>query len=365
MASKPKREAKAVERLDVGVVKEKEAFKVVPGKGMKLRDIANVDLRIGKIVSSSEELKLLHRICFGTPGQKTVVKKHLREFSGFEEGQLEEKTKTIGRLDGGLLKKVMMLCDVPTTGTKIEQAARLAAFLDSPTPSGKKSDVQKLGEKRKRGEKKAKASAKAKGKASPANKIKRPLSAYFLYCNNKRDKVRAENPGASVGEIAKILGAKWKSISDERKANYMKQAAELKAEYDAKVAKAGGAAKAPGGKKAKAAAASEKDADDDEKEEKDEESEDDEEGGDEDGADEEGAGEDGADEEGGGEDGADEEGGDEAGDADAEEGGEGGDAEGEGGGDEETEEKAEKGNDDDEKDEEEEETQPKKKKKKQ
>ena len=33
-------------------------------------------------------------------------------------------------------------------------------------------------------------------------------------------------------EVTKILGEKWKGISDERRANYQRQAAELKAEYD-------------------------------------------------------------------------------------------------------------------------------------
>ena len=51
-------------------------------------------------------------------------------------------------------------------------------------------------------------------------------------------KVVAENPNAPFGEITKILGEKWRGISDERKANYVAKAAQLKAEYDVKVAAA-------------------------------------------------------------------------------------------------------------------------------
>jgi hypothetical protein len=46
--------------------------------------------------------------------------------------------------------------------------------------------------------------------------------------------VKAENPGASFGEMNKIIGEKWKTISEDRKAKYMEQAAELKKEFDAK-----------------------------------------------------------------------------------------------------------------------------------
>lgn len=67
--------------------------------------------------------------------------------------------------------------------------------------------------------------------------MKKPPSAYILYCNSRREKVTNENPNASMIEITKILAQKWKDISDERKAKYEAQAKELKAEYDAKMAK--------------------------------------------------------------------------------------------------------------------------------
>ena len=52
---------------------------------------------------------------------------------------------------------------------------------------------------------------KAKGGGSD---LKRPPSAYLLYCNNKHEKVKNENPGAGATEIIKILAEKWKGISD-------------------------------------------------------------------------------------------------------------------------------------------------------
>ena len=126
--SKPKREAKVVERLDIGEVKAKEEFKVVAGKGTRLGDIENVEFRIGKALSSADEVKKLHRLCYGSEGQKTVVKKHLREFSGFPESQAEKKKEQIIKMDGGLIKKIMMMCDIPTTGTKVSEWSRVVAM---------------------------------------------------------------------------------------------------------------------------------------------------------------------------------------------------------------------------------------------
>jgi mevalonate pyrophosphate decarboxylase len=60
----------------------------------------------------------------------------------------------------------------------------------------------------------------------------------------------AENPEASFGEVGKILAEKWKGISEERRENYKAKAAELKAEYDKKVAAAGGKASSSASAKA-------------------------------------------------------------------------------------------------------------------
>jgi hypothetical protein len=135
-------------------------------------------------------------------------------------------------------------------------ADRLLEFLTKPEASGKKSLAEKVGEKRARAVKKAakKAAAsgkkkKAKAKAPAPAGLKRPKSAYILYCDSRREKVRAEHPEANMIETTKILAEKWNSISDERKEKYKGMAAELKAEYDKKVAAAGKSK--PAAKKAK------------------------------------------------------------------------------------------------------------------
>lgn len=53
---------------------------------------------------------------------------------------------------------------------------------------------------------------------NPLPKLRRPLSAYFLFAAAKRQEVRASNPGGSLGSEAKLIGALWKSLKPEERA---------------------------------------------------------------------------------------------------------------------------------------------------
>ncbi|RNA08373.1 High mobility group DSP1 [Brachionus plicatilis] len=69
------------------------------------------------------------------------------------------------------------------------------------------------------------AGGRRKKKKKDPNAPKRPLSAFFLFCADERPNVKAQYPQYSVGEAAKELGERWNKVS-----------AELKAQYEAKVA---------------------------------------------------------------------------------------------------------------------------------
>merc|ERR1712088_238500 len=70
----------------------------------------------------------------------------------------------------------------------------------------------------KRGRPKSGEEKKQRKKKDP-NAPKRPMSAYFLFMNENRPTVRKENPDASIGEVAKILGKMWEA----EKAAYAKK----------------------------------------------------------------------------------------------------------------------------------------------
>ena len=96
---------------------------------------------------------------------------------------------------------------------------------------------------------------KAQGKAKPEkkqkkvkdpNKPKRPMSAYFLFMNSVRPEVRKDNPDATIGEVAKIMGKMWAEIDADKKGKFDKEAAAAKKKWE--VEKAAYAKKAkPGG----------------------------------------------------------------------------------------------------------------------
>lgn len=71
---------------------------------------------------------------------------------------------------------------------------------------------------------------KKKGNKDP-NRPKRNMSAFFLYSNANRDRVKAENPDAKFGDIAKYLSAEFKSISSHEKSRWDQLAAEDKERY--------------------------------------------------------------------------------------------------------------------------------------
>lgn len=87
---------------------------------------------------------------------------------------------------------------------------------------------------------KEKATRKAKGKADVGKKKKgkdpnapkRGLSAYMFFANEQREKVREDNPGIKFGEVGKLLGEKWKALSDKQRAPYEAKAAADKKRYE-------------------------------------------------------------------------------------------------------------------------------------
>ena len=77
---------------------------------------------------------------------------------------------------------------------------------------------------------KAKKAPAKKAKKDP-NAPKRPLSSYMIFAGEARASVVAENPGASIGEVGKALGARWKAFSAEEKAPFEAKAKEAKEKY--------------------------------------------------------------------------------------------------------------------------------------
>lgn len=64
------------------------------------------------------------------------------------------------------------------------------------------------------------------------NAPKRGLSAYMFFANEQRENVREENPGVSFGQVGKILGERWKALSEKQRLPYEAKAAADKKRYE-------------------------------------------------------------------------------------------------------------------------------------
>lgn len=79
------------------------------------------------------------------------------------------------------------------------------------------------------------AGKKKKRKKDP-NAPKRNQSAFFLYSNDARPRVKQENPDASFGSIAKIISVEFKALSPAERAHYDERAAADKQRYQREMA---------------------------------------------------------------------------------------------------------------------------------
>jgi hypothetical protein len=82
------------------------------------------------------------------------------------------------------------------------------------------------------------------------NKVKRPTSAYFYYCNDRRESLKKEEPGLSMTDSTKKMSEECKNLDAKKKKKYEDLAAKDKERYETDKANA-----PPTSKAGKAAAA--------------------------------------------------------------------------------------------------------------
>ncbi|XP_034008880.1 FACT complex subunit SSRP1-like [Trematomus bernacchii] len=83
-------------------------------------------------------------------------------------------------------------------------------------------------EEKKKGKKERKPRKERKRRPKEVGAPKRPMSAYMLWLNVSRERIRAENPGISITEISKKAGEMWRTLSKEDKGEWDIKAVELR-----------------------------------------------------------------------------------------------------------------------------------------
>ncbi|XP_063046680.1 FACT complex subunit SSRP1a [Engraulis encrasicolus] len=92
----------------------------------------------------------------------------------------------------------------------------------------KKEPVKKSKPAREKKERRPRKEKKGKDPDAP----KRPMSAYMLWLNSSRERIKSENPGISVTEISKKAGEMWRQIGKDKKEEWDKKAEEAKRAYE-------------------------------------------------------------------------------------------------------------------------------------
>ncbi|KAJ3038281.1 Non-histone chromosomal protein 6 [Rhizophlyctis rosea] len=71
---------------------------------------------------------------------------------------------------------------------------------------------------------------KKKAKKDP-NAPKKPLSAFIIFSNENRARIKEENPAAEFKDIGKLLGTAWRGMGESEKQKYQKKADQDKERY--------------------------------------------------------------------------------------------------------------------------------------
>lgn len=116
-----------------------------------------------------------------------------------------------------------------------EVAKELGRRWASIDPAVKSQYEQRYQESRKQYEQAMTAYKPQKKKKDP-NAPKQPLSAYFIFSGEERQKVKAIHPNYSICEVAKELGRRWADMAPEVKQRFQQMAEEGRQKYDQEMA---------------------------------------------------------------------------------------------------------------------------------
>lgn len=132
-----KRERKKIERLEFTAadLTQKKMFEIPTGSGILLADCPTIDHNLQSV--KGEDLKILHKLLFKTPGQISTIKKNIRRFNGFAfEKNSADYDKKIVLLQKQVLADLKRFChvlDLEKGGTKEELCTRFVIAECRPT----------------------------------------------------------------------------------------------------------------------------------------------------------------------------------------------------------------------------------------
>merc|ERR1711994_768506 len=164
-------------------------------------------------------LRKFHNIIYpGQPCKKTVIKRNLRKFKGFDkDADKDELTEIVHtkfmKMDTRMMKLMADILNLSHIGSKEDLCGPIVEFCFNPQPTG--NPFLKPGQKPKKKKKKIYQKKKKTPKKTPKRKPasdgpKRPPSAYILFSNDMRTSVREKHPDMKITEVTKTLAVMWR-----------------------------------------------------------------------------------------------------------------------------------------------------------
>lgn len=164
--------------------KKRNAVLIPEGSGVRLGDHPRVEHQLLK--NKAEDLKIIHKFFYGSPGDQLTCKKNIRAFCGFtfekSTPEYEKKEEIIGRFTVDNLKWAMEVCDVPhSKGNKEELIETFMAWSmcpkprDKPLPTIKKRGPKAMMKRSRKSEKSTDTEEKTPAKRGRKKKVDQPF----------------------------------------------------------------------------------------------------------------------------------------------------------------------------------------------
>ncbi|CAF4559256.1 unnamed protein product [Rotaria socialis] len=136
-----KRSRRPTSRLDISdSLPTKKELTIPQGHGKPLGEIEYINYQITH--ASTDALSRMRTICFGRRGNKSTIRKHLREFKGFEfsrdSEEYEKHLSNLVKFKKDQLKSISNILGLPATGRNTDHAERILNFLLEPLDEGKR-----------------------------------------------------------------------------------------------------------------------------------------------------------------------------------------------------------------------------------
>merc|ERR1711881_301035 len=78
---------------------------------------------------------------------------------------------------------------------------------------------------------------KFKKRPKDKNAPKKPQTAYFVFCNEKREEIKASLENPTMASVSKRMGEMWKALDEEARKYYFQKNEEQKKRYATEFAK--------------------------------------------------------------------------------------------------------------------------------